>query len=632
MISDNDDVGDDVNGNRSKMPTEVPVLIIGGGAAGLSTSIFLAELGVESLLVERHPGTALVPKAHIIHCRTLEILSQVDLEDEVRRQGCPPENFTHTSWYTSLSGDEAWDRKLVASIPSWSYSTLAPYYATLTASPMTNLAQHLLEPVFRRRAEELNGTEMVRFNHEMTSLDQDESGVVASILDRDSGQVAEVRAQYVVGADGGKSVGRSLGVAMIGPEPFVDVVSLTFDADFSEYLQEDYSLIRLFLQPNPDGTVRRFSIVASGPEPWDRHCRHWRSGVILPVGSELEPDKYTTDDAARDLRDLFKLPDLEITNLTMSHWLIESVLAERFQVGRVFLAGDAAHRHSPMGGLGLNTGVQDAHNLAWKLAAVLKGHADPTLLESYEAERRPVARRRVEFATFCFFNHLSVSGGFGMLPGADEAHNRGVLEALFSDTPDGETRRAQLEEMVFTLRREFQHADIDMGYEYADSPVVVPDGSEAPPRDPVGHDYRPVARPGHRMPHAWLTRGGEPVATHRLIRSGAFLLLAGSEAPEWGEAAAEFSQRTGVAVDCYTVGADGDLGDFEGTWAQLRGHDDTGALLVRPDGHVAFRAETRPSDARSTLFAAFDVALSNVEARDASALPLAAGAAPGCAE
>jgi 2,4-dichlorophenol 6-monooxygenase len=585
------------------------VLIVGGGAAGLFTSILLADLGVESLLVERHPGTALVPKAHIIHCRTLEILGQLDLDGEVRQEGCPPEYFTHTSWYTGLGGTEAWDRKLITSIPSWSYSTLAPYYEKLTASPMTNLAQHLLEPLFRRRAEKLNGPERVRFYHELTDLEEDKSSVVARVLDRESGHVSQVRAQYVVAADGGKTVGRKLGVQMHGPEPFVDVVSLTFDADFSPHLQEDYSLIRLFLQPQLDGSVRRFSIVASGPEPWDRHCQHWRSGVILPVGSELEPEKYTADDAIRDLRDLFKLPDLEITNISMSHWLIESVLAERFQVGRVFLVGDAAHRHSPMGGLGLNSGVQDAHNLAWKLAAVLKGQADPALLDSYEAERQPVAQRRVEFATFSFFNHLSVSGAFGMLPGASEEHNRSVLEALFSDTPDGETRRAQLEEMVYTLRREFQHADIDLGFEYANSPVVVPDGSDAPPRDPVGHEYQPVARPGHRMPHAWLERDGERTATHHLVRSGTFLLLAGAPAAGWCDAAAEISAQTGIPVDAYCVSPDGDLHDPDCVWAQLRGHDDGGAVLVRPDGHVVFRAAQLPEDPAAELRTAFDVAL-----------------------
>jgi 2,4-dichlorophenol 6-monooxygenase len=569
------------------LPERTQVLIVGAGAAGLSASLMLGALGVDTLLVERRGSTSAVPKAHILHCRTMEIFAQFGLVDEVREHATPPQNFVNTSWYTSLGGDAPWDRKLLKQIPSWSAGALAEGYAAFTAEPMANLPQHLLEPILRRRAEQANGSERVRFGVELIGLEQDAEGVTAKLRERDSGGETTVRADYVIGADGGRTVGELVGIGMIGPEPFVDIVSIVFSADLSEYLQDDDSVIRLFLQPAPDGTVRRFSVVASGPERWDRFCTGWRSGTILPAGVGAAPAVYTEEQAVDDLRRQMKLPDLEITDVTLAHWLIESVYAERFTAGRVFLAGDAAHRHSPMGGLGLNTAVQDAHNLAWKLAAVLRGGADAALLESYEEERLPVARRRVEFSTFSFFNHLSVSGGFGMLPGATEEHNCGVLEALFADSPDGATRRAQLDEMLNTLRREFQLADLDLGFEYSSSPAVVPDGSAAPPRDPVGADYRPVARPGHRLPHAWLVRAGVAVSTHQLLDPARHVLLTGAS-DAWAEVAAE----VGSGVVVLQVAEHGDVQDRTGAWARLRGHTEDGAVLVRPDGHIAFRAQT----------------------------------------
>lgn len=605
---------------------EIPVLIVGGGAAGLSTSLMLGQLGTESLVVERHPGTAILPKAHVIHSRTMEILRAYGLDDAVREIGSPPGTFERTTWYTSLGGDEPWDGQILYSVPSWSGAELQPYYERITGSLMANLPQHLLEPLLRRRAEEVNGVDRVRFHHELIALEEDGDGVRATVRDRGTDETYVVRAQYVVGADGGKTVGRMLGIDMVGPEPFVDVVSLTFDADFSPYLQEDDSLIRLFLRPNVDGTVRRFSIIASGPDPWDRHCRHWRSGVILPPGAEKHPEDYTVQNAVDDLRALFALPDIEIENVRMSHWLVESVLAERFRAGRTFLVGDAAHRHSPMGGLGLNTGIQDAHNLAWKLSAVVDGDADPALLDSYEVERLPVARRRVEFATFSFFNHLSVGTAFGTVAGADPEFNRRVLTALFSDSSEGETRLTNLQEVFHVLRREFQHADLDLGFEYADSPVVVPDGTDAPPRDPVGHEYHPVARPGHRLPHAWLTtKDGERIGTHDVVRQDAFVLLIGEDGDDWARAAVASGRDGHFPVVVRRVGSEGDLGDPDGAWAALRGHGEAGAVLVRPDGHVAFRAPGGAADPTGELRSALARALGRPVATPA---PVAAPTTP----
>lgn len=592
---------------------ETDVLVIGGGIAGLSSSIMLGQLGVSNLLVERHPGTSIVPKAHIIHSRTMEIFEQWGIADQVRKAATTPQHFQYTTWYTTLGGDEPWDRQILARIPSWSAADLAPYYEQLTASPMANLPQHLLEPILRSNAESRNGIDRVRFSHEVESFEIVSDGAIATVRDRQRDDTYRVHAQYVVGADGGKFIGERLGIPMVGRDPFVNMISITFCADLSPHLLEDDSVIRLFMRPQLDGTVRRSSIVASGPDQWGRHCRQWRTGVVLPLDGEAGADDYTEDDAIRDLRDLFKLPDLEITDVQMNHWTIESVVAARFKDRCVFLVGDAAHRHSPMGGFGMNTGVQDAHNLAWKLAAVLGGQAAPSLLHSYEAERHPVAQERAEFATFSFFNHLSANGGFGLLPGARPEHNRHVLESLFADSFDGCVRRAQLTEVLHTLRREFQHADLDLGYQYADSPVVVPDGTLPPPRDPVGREHEPVARPGHRLPHMWFEQADRRVAAHQLVAPGHFLLLAGEAGSPWLSAAKVVALEFGVDVDSYVV--DGhDLTDLARRWLTLRGHNDDGAVLVRPDGHVSYRATTRVLDHHEALRHALAVSLGREDA------------------
>jgi 2,4-dichlorophenol 6-monooxygenase len=336
------------------------------------------------------------------------------------------------------------------------------------------------------------------------------------------------------------------------------------------------------------------------------------SVTLRPEQLEAEFDDTAAADAVRER---LNLPGLELEVLRTSRWKIEAVVAERYRSGRVFLAGDAAHRHSPMGGLGLNTGIQDAHNLAWKLAAVLNGEAGPGLLDSYELERRPVGKRNVEFATFAFFNHLSVSAGFGLMPGAPAAHNAAALEALFSETADGETRRARLEGYFQTLRMEFQCADIDLGFEYGESDAVAADGSAPPPRDPTGYEYVPVARPGHRMPHAWLERYGSALSTHHLLVPGRYLLLAGDDGEPWCAAARELAAELGLPLAAERIGPGAELRDRYDEWKAVRGHEETGAVLVRPDGHVAFRAASAHPDPEAALRAALEQTTSNPRPR-----------------
>ena len=598
---------------------DVPVLVVGGGGAGLTAAVMLADLGVETLTIERHPSTSILPKAHILNPRTMEIFDRHRLADEVYEVGTPIENLGKTTWYTSLGGSEPWSRQMFFQTDAWGGGDLASSYAEATAYVSGNLPQLHLEPLLRRHAERRTRAGDVLFNCELTTLEQNGDHVIAHLLDRSADEQITVRAQYLVGADGGKTVGPALGIEMQGPAPFVNVISIHFAADLSEYIREDASIVRMVARPTVDGGWIRGGCIAMGPTRWDRHSEEWRVSVTLPIGA-THPAEYDDARAVADIRRQLDIPDLEVDEIkVISFWLLESVVADRYQVGRVFLAGDAAHRHSPMGGLGLNTGIQDVHNLTWKLAAVIHGHAAPGLLDSYERERRPVGARNVQWATFNFYNHLAAGSGFGMLPGAPEEHNRAALEALFADTPDGENRRARLAEYYWTARREFQQLDIEMGFDYADSPVVVADGSPPPPHDPLERSYQPTTRPGHRLPHAWLTAQHESLSTHQLLTPGHFLLLTGPGGDPWCDAAQQCATEIGVPIDAYKIGEHCELGDRDGKWAALRGHDDDGAVLVRPDGHIAFRTPHRADNPTERISSALTIVLGHETAVVANA-------------
>lgn len=589
------------------MDREVDVLVVGGGGCGLAASIMLSDLEVSHLLVERHAQTSLMPKAHQLNPRTMEIFSRHGIAEDVYRLGAPFEHNCAVRFYTSLGGDEPWHRQALHREDAWSGGELTAHYRPLTACRHGNLPQKELEPLLHRHARTRN-PEGIRFHHELVGFTQRSDCIVATIRNRDSGAEFDVSAQYMIAADGGRTIGPSLGITLDGPDPFVSTISVHFAADLSPWMDSDDAVIHTIVRPELDGTWLRTGCLAMGPTRFDRHSEEWVVSITLPPGQEhLEFDEQA---AAEGVRVRLGIPDLTLTVLRFTRWQIEARLADRYQDGRVFIAGDAAHRHSPFGGLGLNTGIQDAHNLTWKLAAVVHGHAGESLLDSYGAERRPVGRRNVDFATTAFFGHLAVSGAFGVLAGAPADHNRRALEALFADTEDGHRRRIRLRDIFHTLRLEYGAADIELGYHYGDSPAVIPDGTEAPPHDPYGHVYVQTARPGSRLPHAWLDRYGKPLATHDLLRPGRFLLLIGPTGDTWLSAADRLAQNTGVAIDAHRIGGDAELRDRDGRWPQLRGHSDQGCVLVRPDGHVAYRSDRQPEDTYQALEEALSVALS----------------------
>ncbi|MHB8694977.1 MAG: FAD-dependent monooxygenase [Solirubrobacteraceae bacterium] len=581
------------------------VLIVGGGPVGLTLSILLSQLEVDHVLVERRDGRSKLPKAHYLNCRTMEIFAGFGFDEVVYEKGSPASCIERVAWYTSVGGDDATDRIKFMELDAFGGGELRDEYARSSASRSGNLPQKHLEPLLRAEAER-RAPGKVLFEHELTNLDQDADRVSVTVTH--TGGEDTIRAAYVVAADGGRTVGQPVGINLVGPPPFVKVAAMHFAADLSPWIQEDHAMLRFINRPMPDGSMAETGLVAMGPTRWDRHSEEWVLNVVAPIGHPMAEIEWNDEAGAGLVREVLKLPELELEMISIGGWSIDSVLADRYRSGRVLVAGDAAHQHPPTTGLGLNSGVGDAHNLAWKLAAVLSGAAEEGLLDTYEPERKPVAARNVEWAMLTAFNHLAAQSGWGVIPGAPAEHNIMSFQAVFAPTEDGATRLARLREYLATQRREYQAHDIEVGYHYARGAAILPDGTDAPLRDPVGFQTARIARPGHRAPHAWFTRDGQRVGTHGLLRPGTFLVLIGSDGAEWSAAAQAAAAAFGVAIDVFAIVHD--LDDVDGTWSAVRGHDDGGAVLIRPDGHVAMRALTAPDDHRATLDAALSTVLS----------------------
>jgi 2,4-dichlorophenol 6-monooxygenase len=564
---------------------EVPVLVVGAGGCGLSASIFLSDLGIGHLVVERHPGTSHLPKAHYLNQRTMEIFRQHGVADDVYADGASMDKFGMIRWMTSLGGDGPLDGRTFYEMDGFGGGDLAAGYERDSPGPSTNLPQVRLEPLLRHHAEE-RAPGAVRFNQELVSLAQDGGGVTAVVRDTGTGTETTVRAGYVLAADGGKTVGPALGVTMAGPTNMLDLVSVHFSADLSAWW-DDRCSITFFLNPDGGGSGWGSGAMVQVGPTWGAHSEEFN--VVFGFMPD-DPQRFDEDSIVPKVRDLLKLPDLELTCHRISHWIVEGVLADRYRVGRVLLGGDAAHRHPPTTGLGLNSAIQDAHNLAWKLAAVIRGDAGDALLDSYQAERRPVAARNVDWAMFTFLNHGIVDSALGMMPGMPPEAHRQVFREFLSDTPMGATRRARFAEVARTQRTEFQAHDLEIGFSY-EAGALLPDGTPPPPADPMGGRYHPTTRPGHRLPHAWLERDGARVSTHDLVGvTGGFALVTG--AAGWGNAAAVVAGELGVAVTVAVIGdgdGPGEYTDVDGTWAALREIPADGAVLVRPDNHVAWR-------------------------------------------
>ncbi|MFI5933939.1 FAD-dependent monooxygenase [Actinoplanes sp. NPDC051494] len=577
---------------------EVPVLIVGGGGSGLSASVFLSDHHVGHLLVEKRADASNLPKAHYLNQRTMEIFRQHGLAADVDELGAPTEAFGTVRWQTTLTGPGPLDAKVIHEMDAFGGGALRETYAAAAPVMPVKLPQVRLEPILRRHAEQRNPGG-IRFGHELTSLTDTGAGVTAEIRDVATGETTTVTAKYVIAADGGRTVGPAVGAQMQGLPKLFDATTVYFAADLSQYWTEG-SIITWFLNPyRPDLSS---ALIEMGPT-WGRNSEEWGLHISL-AGVDRDDEQAVIT----KVRTVLGLPELDLELLATTTWSVEAVLAEHYRYGRVLLAGDAAHRQPPAVGLGLNTGIQDVHNLAWKLAAVLSGQASDALLDTYEAERRPIGQFNLGWAMSAAANHqVVIDAALGLGQHVAPERRTPVFFGYFAPTPVGVAQRARAAEIFATHRGECQAHDVEIGFAY-ESGAVVPDGTRPPARAPLGDVYRPTTRPGHRLPHAWLEHAGSRVSTHDLTGTGSgFVLITGEQGDPWAEAAARVGDKLSVPITVVRVGTDHT--DADGGWAAVREVTGAGAVLVRPDNHVAWRSTGGSDDPATALSDAVSLVL-----------------------
>ncbi|WP_025619754.1 FAD-dependent monooxygenase [Salinispora cortesiana] len=573
---------------------EVPVLVVGGGGCGLAASVFLSDHGVRHLLVERHPGTSRMPKAHYLNQRTMGIFRQHELDAEVVQQGACLEEFGKLRWLTSLGGGGPLDGLVIQEMDAFGGGALRETYEAAGPVLPVKLPQVRLEPILRQHAERRNPGE-IRFGHELVSFAEEGDRVVAQVRAVDTGEVTTVAARYLIAADGGRTVGAALGVQMLGLPGFLEVTTAYFTADLSPWWREG-TLLTHFLNPHdPDLSS---NLIEMGPT-WGKHCEEWV--LHFPPG---DPQRYPAESIVSKIREVLGLPGLELTLRQVTNWSVESLVADQYRVGRVLLAGDAAHRQPPTVGLGLNTGIQDAHNLAWKLAAVLAGRAPDSLLDTYQAERHPIGRHNVDWAVSAALHHHAILEAVGVGQHTAPQRRERAFAAFIDPSPIAAAARARAAELFATHRGGCQAHDVELGFAYEQG-AVVPDGSPPPPREPLRDVYHPTTRPGHLLPHAWIKRAGRMLSTHDLTGSaGSFVLIIGPKAERWRAAAAAVAEKLSVPISTIAIGVDAEFVPADDRWPRVREVTDEGAILVRPDNHVGWRSRGAGANPTGELAAA----------------------------
>ncbi|MCU5111598.1 FAD-dependent monooxygenase [Bacillus wiedmannii] len=513
----------------------VPVLIVGGGLSGLASALFLAKHNVDYLLVERHPSTAIHPKAGGITFRTMELFRELGLEQRIRLAGKALENCRGRIAVHTIAEVNSEELAQMRANQYGNDEKLLQKIEEISPSKQTACYQIILEEMMLQKARTLGGE--LSFYHELAFYEQNEHGVIATIRNRETEEESIIHCDYVIAADGAKSkIREQLGIRTEGRGTIGGYyMNIYFEADLSEFIQGDAFGFSMVLHPEVLGAL----IPVDNARRWIYHVSY------DPLKGE-RPEDFTIERCKQIIQTAIGSTNVESEIVSVLPWEATESTATKFQDNRIFLVGDSAHIMPPTGGFGSNTGIQDAHNLAWKLAAVIKGKAKTKLLETYHEERYPVAKLTTEYASSLLFRAAN--------------REEGSLNNM-----DG--------------------LAVTVGYQYC-SKVIIDD-----PATPHRMDIIDLnGRPGTRAPHFFGMYEGEKVSILDLFGNN-FVLLTEVENSSWVEAVFDVSFKLGIIIKMYRVGVSGDFIAQENVFRELYGIENEGVVLIRPDGFIGWRSE-----------------------------------------
>ncbi len=512
------------------------VLVVGAGPVGLTASVLFQKMGIKTMVVDKRSTMNTHPKARSLNVRSVEIFRVLGIEAAIREWDFPKE-ARRALWLDSFCGEElaqiVFDHDL-----AHRYSPCEP----------AALSQARLEDVLRNSLSK--DQVCIQYGTELIDVIEEKDCVVAT-LRKETGEQFQVRAKYMVAADGAKSsIRKLLKIPVIGKDDLGKYVSIYFKVN--PYPVAPYRPSAIYFMLGETSLGRYIQSV---------NCKdEWLMGIKLSPEMERDESDFHKDYCLKFIRETFEIPDLEIEILDIEFWHMRVQIAENFRKGRTFLAGDAAHLLSPAGGFGMQTGIQDVHNLCWKLAFVIKGQMFEDILDSYHQERFPTVQSNMEWSR----------------------NNQKGYTAILLAGKSGD--RKELQKTIPLQWSILNSIGQDIGFSYQSS-LVIPDGTDAV--EITATEYLPNARPGSRAPHLWL-QGAEGVISTIDLFVDSFVLLTDSDGKSWPKKLESLNPN--LCFRTVSIGEEGDYKDIDHNFHELYGIERGGAVLVRPDGHVYWRS------------------------------------------